>query len=164
MVKSVTVLGLFGYDAQDGFRITIFGPVDCDFRDLLGTFAELSVRDVDIWANELPYVEALGGARVLMSSRASARWHDYRRGPGIIGKCGGPDPVFEWRGTPDDWECLAELIEPLTRGHRPAHQYLGLYAHDDAVIVLSKGEYNLETVRATIQAELGDRQARDERA
>lgn len=47
-------------------------------------------------------------------------------GPGCPG-------VFEWHGTPDDWEDLRDLTIPLLH-EMPAHQYLNDGLRDDAAI------------------------------
>lgn len=54
---------------------------------------------------------------------------------------------FEWMRTAEGWDYLAELIDSLVQSSTPCHQYLTAYPREDAIFVISKGEYGDELLR-----------------
>jgi len=56
-------------------------------------------------------------------------------------------PVFEWLRTQEGWDYLAELIDGLVKDTSPGHQYLSAYPSEDAIVVVSKGEYGDEVLQ-----------------
>jgi hypothetical protein len=55
-------------------------------------------------------------------------------------------PAFEWLRTEEGWDYLAELIDDLVKSTSPGHQYLSAYPREDAIVVVSKGEYGDEVL------------------
>ena len=44
----------------------------------------------------------------------------------------------------EGWDYLAALLESLVKSPTPGHQYLTSYPNEDAIVVVSKGEYGDE--------------------
>ncbi len=135
-------LRLAYYDASDGPRVMIFGPMDADFRSLQELFARLSrtpSRPCEL--QEQPFVASFGGTRITLASSGPmfAQTGCTRQGIQRVKDASGP--VFEWCRTAEGWDYLAKLIDALVAGATPGHQYLTRYPAEDAIVVVSKGEY-----------------------
>ena len=134
-------LRLTYYDASDGPRVMIFGPLDADFGSLQRLFTRLSGSPSEpCELDQQPFIAAFGGTKITLASSGpmfAQKGHatGIRRVKAAIG------PAFEWRRTNEGWDYLAKLIEPIvTKGHA-GHQYLTSYPSEDVIVVVSKGEY-----------------------
>jgi hypothetical protein len=134
-------LNLAFYDASDGPRIMIFGPVAGCFDKLQELFRTLSKGGKPIEIHRLPFIRAFGDLRLVASCSGSifkqpeGKIQGLRRKPSQVGQ------EFEWKRTAEGWDYLAELIDDLVRTSTPGHQYLSAYPKEDAIVVVSKGEY-----------------------
>jgi hypothetical protein len=61
------------------------------------------------------------------------------------------DQEFEWQRTAEGWDYLAELIDGLVKSPTPGHQYLSAYPSEEAIVVVSKGEYGEEVLNGLRQ-------------
>ncbi len=137
-------LNLMFYEASDGPRVVLFGSLTCRIDKLAGVFRRLSQGEGPFDLHLLPFIRAFAGTRV-----RAARWAP--RSEGLRGVGQGLNRIasqtgeeFEWCLTADDWENFAELLGPLADSRDPGHQYLNACPHDDAIVVVSKGEYGEE--------------------
>lgn len=135
------------YLASDGPRIMMFGPHDADFAAVRDLFLHLSTSPGMICSLETqPFVAAFGGIQVSMIC------HDRPLGPH---RCtderlqvvkGGPPLAFKWARTAGGWDHLAALTDSLIHSSSTGHQYLTDNPTDDAIVILSKGEYGDEAL------------------
>ena len=135
------------YEASDGPRVMIFGPLDADFSSLQKLFVQLSQKPgMSCKLEEEPFVATFGGVSVSMScsgpmfSEINSAAHGLRRNQQES------DPVFKWQRSAEGWDYLAELIHVLATGTNGGHQYLTSYPSEDAIVVVSKGEYGDEVL------------------
>lgn len=141
-------LRLAYYDAPDGPRVMIFGPVGADFRSLRELFARLGrTSGESCELHEQPFVASFGGTRITLTS--SGPMFDQTQGSrqGIRRVTGTSGPVFAWHRTLEGWDYLAKLIDALAESPRAGHQYLTNYPSEDAIVVVSKGEYGDEVLQ-----------------
>ncbi len=134
-------LRLTYYQASDGPRVMIFGPVDASFACLQRLFlwmGEAAGRQCELSLQ--PFVTAFANTRILLAN-IGAPCGNTRYCAGLRQAKGASGPAFEWCETSERWLDLAELIVPIVGTPEAAHQYLTTYPHDDAIVVLSKGEY-----------------------
>lgn len=137
-----TRLRLAYYDASDGPRVMIFGPLEADFYRLQELFVQLSQKPDKICElHEQAFVVPFGGTKItLISSGPMFGEKNIRQG--IQRVKGSECPVFEWHQAAVEWDCLARLTEALVVNTSPGHQYLTHYPSEDAIVVVSKGEYS----------------------
>jgi len=148
MDQSRSKLRLTYYDASDGPRIVIFGPVDADFESLQELFVRLSqTPGMTCELASQPFIVTFGGTKVLLSCTGPNFPHKRIDGQGIHRIEPLIMPVFEWRRSADGWDYLAELVNPFVVEFSPGHQYLTRYPGEDAIVVLSKGEYGEEVLK-----------------
>jgi hypothetical protein len=135
-------LRLTFYDASDGPRIVLFGPADADFQSLQRLFVRLSqTPEMTCELADQPFIAAFGGTKVLLVCSGPMFPHKRSGGQGIRRVESVTLPVFEWRRSAEAWDYLAELIDPIVKESTPGHHYLTRYPGEDAIVVLSKGEY-----------------------
>jgi hypothetical protein len=140
-------LRLACYDSSDGPRIMLFGPLDSDVAALQRCFKRLGRdRTQSLYIDELPFIAPFGGIRLLANCPGKG-FGLYDRGlvPGIRRISTGPD-CFTWNLNAEDWNDLAYLMKGLVQSTAPCHQYLARYPGEDAIVVLSKGEYSDEVL------------------
>lgn len=147
MAANYRKLNLAFYDASDGPRIMIFGPLGADFQGLQATFRNLSLRKETVELHCQPFIKPFGGIRLVASSVGSMFQSGEGKPQGV--RCVGPPDCkeFVWLRTAEGWDYLAELIDGLVQSVKPGHQYLSSYPREDAIVVLSKGEYGEEVVK-----------------
>jgi hypothetical protein len=139
-------LNMFFYEASDGPRIMIIGPVTGAFQSLQQLFRSLSQCRKHVEIHREPFIRAFGGIQLVASCTGAMfqRWEGkpqgVRRRPSDVG------PAFEWLRTEEGWDYLAELIDDLVKSTSPGHQYLSAYPREDAIVVVSKGEYGDEVL------------------
>lgn len=135
-------LRLAFYDASDGPRLMIFGSMDADFSFLLDVVRQLSVENKHVKVDTMPFISPIRG--IQLTAISHGRPFDPRmNGPqGVKRTSTGDPPAFEWRKTCDGWDYIGCLIESLISSADPCHHYLSQYPSEDAIIVLSKGEYS----------------------
>ena len=130
------------YDASDGPRIVIFGPLDADFQNLQQAFTQLSQSPGETCElHKQPFVASFGGTSLVLvcSGPMFGKKRDVVQG--IRRVAGSTLPIFNWQRTAEGWDYLAELISSLVKSQTPGHQYLTRYPAEDAIVVVSKGEY-----------------------
>jgi len=81
--------------------------------------------------HRLPFIHAYGGLHL---SACPAGDDGVRRI--------GASSSFKWHHSQEGWLESAEKIEVVAHEDRPGHNYLGATAAEDAVIMVSKGEYD----------------------
>jgi hypothetical protein len=131
------------YDASDGPRLMIFGPTEARFLELEQLFGRL--RSGETKCAELhrePFVKVFGGLSVTLECTGGMFTSLGNAQNGILRRRGMEPPSFCWRRTAEGWDYLAKLIEPMSRGGGPCHQYLTSYPSEDVIVVVSKGEYS----------------------
>lgn len=132
------------YQGSDGPRVMLFGPRDAAFelfKQCVCQLAECGNTDA-IELHRKPWVYASGGVTLrltLINSECDSR--RQRILPGIRRTCISP-PSFEWRQTNQGWGELVELVQELIDADSDCHQYLTSYPTEEAIVVLSKGEYD----------------------
>ncbi len=136
-----THIRLAYHEAPTEPRIMIFGPMSVDLRLLKKCFRQLSSGEAQIEFHSLPFVVASGDVRLRMCSVGRLNNRNARIAFGLR-RVEHERVSFEWTLDCEEWDDLAELLSPLPLSPEPAHQYLaGDYA-DDAIVVVSKGEYD----------------------
>ncbi len=134
------------YEASDGPRIMIFGPLDADFDKLRQLFVELGETPDSTYQLEAqPFVAAFGGIQVRLVCTGPILSNAVAR-QGLRQIASEPGPIFQWTRSSENWDYLAQLVAPIVTSVNPAHQYLTRYPGEDAIVVVSKGEYGDEVV------------------
>ena len=135
-------LELSYYDASDGPRLMIFGPLIGSYVDLQEVFRRLSRGETDVELHLLPFILVHDDVQLVASCSGSL--HDQLRGKpqGIRARSLMGGHRFEWVRTVEGWDYLAALIDALVKNPFPGHQYLSAYPKEDVIVVLSKGEYD----------------------
>jgi hypothetical protein len=121
----------------------LFGPERADFESLRQCFRQLAERgeNFSIELALMNFVHAAGGMKVrLISCTSENDLPQVGRGLGIR-RVHASHPIFEWRKTQSEWQYLAEFLEDFLESDTPCHQYLSAYPDEDAIVVVSKGEY-----------------------
>lgn len=132
------------YDASDGPRLIFFGPLTADFAALQSLFLQLSENPgSSTTVHELPFVEAARGVE-LMAICNSTDMKGRSQAQGIRRQDYVDKPSFTWRRNASGWDYLAHLIDSIVQATDPGHQYLTSYPAEDAIVVVSKGEYGDE--------------------
>jgi hypothetical protein len=140
-------LRLAYYDASDGPRIMLFGPLEVDLLSLQQLFRRLAAGEGPFDLHALPFVEAFGGVRLTLQS-SGPMFASGRGKPQGIRLTSSESPEFQWRRTAEGWDYLAELIDGIVKNGGSGHQYLTAYPNEDAIVVVSKGEYSDEVLQS----------------
>lgn len=136
------------YEAGDGPRLMLFGPLDVDLPNLQTLFRQLSsTPGKSVQLEEQSFVVAFHGVRLALSCSGSMLERPRDAHAGLRRATGQVEPVFEWVRTAEGWDYLAELVEGLIEAEKPGHQYMTSYPDADAIVVVSKGEYDDAVVR-----------------
>jgi len=135
------------YESSEGPYVMIFGPIDTELEALRDCFRTLSSGGGAVQLEEAQFIVAFGGITLLAkcfdvntSRGRSQRRRVLRSGPAGL--------TFVWSQSPDEWAITTELVEGLINSPRAGHQYLSDYPNvsdyptDDAIIVVSKGEFD----------------------
>ena len=127
--------------ASDGPRIMLFGPLTVDLKALQECFECLRDPMSSVQLADQPFVNSYGRVRVLARNSAAAvgMSSDVRQG---IRRISDLSPDFVWTRTAEGWDYLARLLDGLMQHPGPSHQYLTRYPGEDAIVVVSKGEYD----------------------
>jgi len=130
------------YEAVGEPRIMLFGPTTTNFRLLQDCFRRLSREELVIDLHEMPFVYVSGNVWLRLQSIGQIAWSE-RQGvfPGLR-RLKKDTPAFRCGRTFQEWDDLAELIDPLVHSDEPGHQYLTRYPDEDAIVVVSKSEYD----------------------
>jgi len=135
-------LRLTFYDASDGPRLVLFGPLNADFESIQRLFMKLSqTPGMTCELADQSFIAAFGGTKVRLSCSGPMFPHKRSGGQGIRRVEPATLPIFEWQRSAEAWDYLAELIDPIVKESTPGHQYLTRFPGEDAIVVLSKGEY-----------------------
>jgi hypothetical protein len=134
------------YAASDGPRIVLFGPLDVDLQSLREVFQKLSRNEGPFELHTLPFVQAFGGVRIVASSSGSMFGQHKGQPQGLRRKTSTQEKEFEWKRTAEGWDYLAKLIDSLVTDLTPGHLYLTRYPEEDAIVVVSRGEYTDEVL------------------
>ena len=137
------------YDSSDGPRIMLFGPMLVDLRPLQECFYQLGNGAVEFEIDSLPTVYNSGDVRLRLQSlgglfKVNDVKHDVRQG---IRRIQSDRRSFTWTRTNEGWNYLAELLDDLVNSDEPGHQYLTRYPDEDAIVVVSKGEYSDDVLK-----------------
>jgi hypothetical protein len=137
-------------DAADGPRVMLFGPMDVDIRALQQCFRKLGQGGGPIQVDKQEFVAPFGGIRVF--ARCSGPMFESKQGDNRQGFFKRSDsPIqFEWTRSAEGWDYLAELIDGLVQSNAVGHQYLTRYPGEDAIVVVSKGEYSDGVLMTTV--------------
>ena len=132
------------YQSPDGPRITLFGPMEADFKSLQASFRQLKENPVAIQLDTLPWIAASGGIALRMESAGSI-FNTGRHGRGLRRRDSARS--FVWTHAAEGWDYLDALVDGLVKDTVPGHQYLTRYPDEDAIVVVSKGEYSDDVLR-----------------
>ena len=127
------------YEASDGPRLMLFGPLEAEYGRLYNLFKSLSEESISVFLNAEDFVAFFTDYTVGLTNNASGK----ETGVHFDEK----KQLFQWFLNKNDWLDLADLIQGLCFNDRSGHQYLATYPDDDVTIVLSKGEYGDEVLK-----------------
>jgi hypothetical protein len=128
------------YRASDGPRVMFFGPLDADIASLQRCFRRIGASTAPVQMDAEDFIVAFGGIQIRAFSSGPML------GPSKL--CQGFYSIanrathFQWARTSEGWEYLAELVDGLVKSTAPGHQYLTRFPDEDAIVVVSKGEYS----------------------
>jgi hypothetical protein len=129
-------------NASDGHRIMLFGPMDVDLQALQRCFREVSERGEEIRLDRQPFLVSFGGVELFARcAESSAETKQFEKRKRLV-KAAKDKPHFDWKQLARGWDDLAEFMDGLVQSKIAGHQYLTNYPKDDAIIVVSKGEYS----------------------
>lgn len=134
-------LRLSFYQSSEGPCVTLFGPLDVDLEPLRECFWTLSKDGTPVQLDEAEFIVPFGDLTVLARSSGAASMSVSRTRPGFL-RSGDAGLNFVWTQAPEDWAVTAELVEGLIAAPSAGHQYLPDYPADDAIVVVSKGEFS----------------------
>lgn len=122
------------YESSCEPRLLLFGPLSVDLAALRSCFERLSCKQLQIDFHALPFVYPSDGIQLRMCSLVGGR----------IGlrRIDNSQLSFQWSHSNEEWDHMAELLDGLIRSVRPGHQYFTVHPADDALLVVSKGEYD----------------------
>lgn len=134
------------YDAPDGPRIMLFGPMEMDLVSLKTCFLRLAKGEPEIDLGRQSFIYTASAQLRLRSvgKMFKARTGNVHQG---LRRQEPNAPRFSWNRSSEGWEYLAELIDGLIRSRQPGHQYLTRYPDEDAIVVVSKGEYGDDVLK-----------------
>lgn len=133
-------LRLAYYISSDGPRLVMFGPLGVDLLSLQGTFRRLATTGGhSLQLDDQPFVVPFARIRLSSSGELSGEEEDHPFGLRQIRDEGSPS--FRWVRTCEGWDYLAELLQGLIDAPTAGHQYMTSYPDEDAIVVVSKGEY-----------------------
>jgi hypothetical protein len=138
-------LRLTFYNASDAPTIVLFGPIDADVIALQEVFRKLSAGE-SLKLDQQAFVVPFGGislTAICTGSIIDGPRQGHTQG---LRRLSQDSPLFEWRRTAEGWDYLAELIDSMCTSRSPGHQYLTAYPRDDAIVVVSRGEYSDDIV------------------
>jgi hypothetical protein len=110
--------------------------MDVNFDALRQFFLSLSESQTSILLDRQPFVESLGDIEISVSKVGPIRY--FRRQPNHPSH-------FQMVCSAEESKWVVQLIDSLIDSSVPCHQYLTQYP-EDAVLVLSKGEYSDEVL------------------
>ena len=131
------------YDGSDGPRLMLFGPLEVDLISLQTCFHDLAKDGgIDsIQLDQLPWIHTAEGVKVRLLSCDLKDEFPKRDPTFCFRKIATSSNSYEWKQTKEGWQFLGDLIQGLLDSKTPCHQYLSSYPSDDAIVVVSKGEY-----------------------
>ncbi len=129
------------FEASDGPRIMLFGPLGVNIAALQNLFRKLSREVGEEYLDKQPFIVPFGDLTVLAKSSGSIGRKIAGKRQGLVRLCDRP-LHFEWIRSSEGWDYLAELIDGLMKTKQSGHQYLTRYPDEDAIVVVSKGEYS----------------------
>lgn len=135
-------------NASDGPRIMLFGPIDVNLFALQECFRELRKRGGEIRLEKQRFLVSFGGVEVVARCSGSLAGTKELGTQGRLVQNTKNAVHFEWTRSAEGWDYLAELMDGLIQSKTPGHQYLTDYPKDDAIVVVSKGEYSDDLLRA----------------
>jgi hypothetical protein len=128
------------YRASDGLRVMFFGPLYADFASLQRCFRKIAASTVPVQMDTEDFIVAFSGIKIrALSSGAMLDISKIRQG---FHSSANSATHFQWACTNERWEYLAELIDGLIESTVPGHLYLTHFPDEDAIVVVSKGEYS----------------------
>ena len=133
------------YASADGPRIMMFGPMQTELESLRKSFCELSKGESELHLDSLPFIHSVG-VRLRLRSLGepfTVKDGDARQG---LRRQRSEKESFVWSRTNEGWEYLAELLDGLIQSQNSGHQYLTRFPDEDAIVVVSKGEYGDEVL------------------
>jgi hypothetical protein len=138
------------YEGSDGPRLMLFGPLEAAFELLQKCFDELAEcsETCSIDLDRLPWVYAAGGIKVRLTSCSYEPGTMKSIVSKGIQKTRIIPPAFEWDQTNEGWKHLSHLTQGLLDSKTPCHQYLTASPNEDAIVILSKGEYTDEVLES----------------
>ena len=134
------------YSADDGPRIMLFGPLTADIASLQSFFRRLSKDTAEVRLDQEPFLVSFGGIELVARCSGSLMHQQTESISQGLRKPSSNRPHFVWTRSKEGWDYLAELIESMRFAKVPCHQYLTRYPDEDAIIVVSIGEYSDEVV------------------
>lgn len=118
----------------------MFGPIDVDLLSLQDVFRCLArTANHSVELDDQPFVVPF--ARVSLSSSGEVFGKRKTQPFGLRQLKEEETPSFRWIRTCEGWDYLAELLQGLIDAPTPGHQYMTSYPGEDAIVVVSKGEY-----------------------
>lgn len=126
--------------SRDKPRLMMFGSMDVDWQSIQLLFKRLASTPGELLQlDKQPFVIHSGLEVVLVNIENNIKRRRYSLG--LQRLVGVARLSFEWAYASDDWGNIADLLDPLIASDAPCHQYLTTYPYEDAIVVVSKGEY-----------------------
>ncbi|MFN0207492.1 MAG: hypothetical protein ACKVS6_14395 [Planctomycetota bacterium] len=129
---------------SDGARILISGALDTDLAPLQNLFERLGRERNEFSLSNLPFIVAIDQLDIVAKSTSGTNQKSSLLSEHTLFLRANSPMTFERIQTSERWMDLVELIDPIIKSTAPCHQYLTESINDDAIIVLSKGEYSSE--------------------
>lgn len=135
------------YESSEGPRIMIFGSMCTNLQAVQECFHELSEEKCNLELGEQSFVFVAGDIRLRL--RSSDDFFEETDGESMLGlrRIENEQCSFIWTRTKEGWDYLAKLIAGMISAKHSGHQYLTNFPDDDAIVVVSKGEYGDEVIQ-----------------
>lgn len=134
------------YESSEGPCVTLFGPMNVELDALRDLFGALSHGGGPVQLDEMKFIVSFGGIRILARCLDVTSGGRSTQRAGIF-KRADAKPAFVWTQARDAWGITAELVQGLIDSAIAGHQYLSDNPADDAVVVVSKGEFSDSILR-----------------
>lgn len=128
------------YDAPDGPRLVLHGTNARAMSLTAALFRSLIADVARVEIDRQPFVQNPAGICLLAINIDKIINTTGRRAMGLRRDKLGTELSFTWRGDSAFWEDAADLVDTLT-GTCSGHQYLSRDSRDEAILVVSRGEY-----------------------
>ncbi len=124
-------------EACDGPRIFIYGSADAKFEYLSQLFGFMASAPLNtqVELHKVNFLETIGPIGVTMKRTNIQRGLTYSQDKSNL-------QYFLWEWASKAWAYMEDIVDSVIKCDTPTHRYLSNFPREDAIVIVSKGEYN----------------------